>query len=181
MNKRPNAGFTLIELLIVVALIGIIAAIAVPGLLRARIAGNESSAISSLRVINSSQHSYMTTCGNGFYASSLTILADPAPVGAAFISPDLGGSAVVDKSGYRLTMGEGSEATAALRNGCNPSGVAASLFSSYYAANAPISPGQTGTRWFWTNTTGTVFTANTDVFAGIEVGNAQPGVGAPLQ
>ena len=182
MPRHPHAGFTLIELLIVVALIAIMAAIAVPGLLRARVAANESSAISSLRVINSSQHAYMTTCGNGYYASSLLILADPAPVGAAFISPDLGAATIVDKSGYRVTMAEGSEATAALRNGCNPSGTAANLYSSYYASNSPLVGGQTGTRWFWTNTAGTIFTSNTiNAFVGVQIGNAAPGVGAPLQ
>lgn len=180
MHRRHDSGFTLIELLIVVGLIAILAAIAVPALMRARIAANESSAISSLRVLNSSQHSYMQTCGNGFYASSLPILADPALVGAGFISPDLGASMVVDKSGYRLTMAQGSEATAAVKDGCNPLGTAANLYSSYYASNAPISGGQTGTRWFWTNTTGTIFTASSNAFAAIQVGNAQPGAGAPL-
>jgi prepilin-type N-terminal cleavage/methylation domain-containing protein len=181
MRTRTEAGFTLIEVLIVVAIIGVLAAVAVPGLLRARIAGNEASAIASLRVVNSAQHAYMTSCGNGFYASALPILADPAPTGAAFISPDLGVAATIDKSGYHLLMEQGSESVAAPQDGCNPSGNAADLFSSYYASNVPSISGRTGTRWFWTNTLGTLFTSAADDFAASTVGNSLPGAGGPLQ
>lgn len=181
MRKSQDAGFTLIELLLVVALIGIIAAIATPGLLRARTAGNEASAIASLRVVNNAQQVYASSCGNGFFASSLTILGDSAAGGAPFISPDLGGATAVDKSGYRLAMAEGSEALPADKDGCNASGIASVLFSSYIASNQPISAGLTGTRWFFTNATGAIFTSTADDFDAQTLGNVKPSTGVPLQ
>src|SRR5579862_7168438 len=135
MRIRNTKGFTLIE---VVAIIGIIAAIAVPGLLRARMSGNEASAIGSLRAINSSESTYSSSCASNGYAQKLADLA-LAPTGstAAFISPDLA-SDPSTKSGYTVSLaaGTGSTNVTTAANTCNTA--AAGAVSIYYAAAAPV-------------------------------------------
>ena len=133
---RKQKGFSLIELLIVVAIILIIAAIAIPNLLRARIAANESSAVASVRTLNTAQISYNSAYPTVGFASALTQLSGtsctpPSSAGACLIDTQLG-SAASTKSGYSFTL----------------SGTTGTPVGTYQVRADPTSPNQTGVRYF---------------------------------
>ncbi|HET6930055.1 MAG TPA: prepilin-type N-terminal cleavage/methylation domain-containing protein [Candidatus Acidoferrum sp.] len=147
---KKQKGFSLIELLIVVAIILIIAAIAIPNLLKSKMAANESSAVGSLRTINTGEVTYASSCpANGFSASLVELNGGKAcPSGAGIIDNVLGGADPSTKSGYTFAYTAGA---------ADASGVV----SSYVLNGTPLTVNVTGNRMFCTDQSGVIrYTAN---------------------
>jgi type IV pilus assembly protein PilA len=143
--KKNSKGFSLIELLIVVAIILIIAAIAIPNLLRSRIAANQASAVGSLRTLNTAEITYSSTYNVGF-TSTMSYLAPPTTAGA---NPTSTAAGLIDsvlaggsKSGYAFAYSAGTPDSAGRIN-------------EYQFTGSPITS-STGTNFYFTDQSGVI-------------------------
>jgi type IV pilus assembly protein PilA len=156
MKNRKQSGFSLIELLIVVAIILVIAAIAIPNLIASRMAANESSAAQQTRAITTAEVVYTTQYNIGF-AGALTYLGDGGGVAvsstnASLIDSVLAGGA---KSGYSFTYAP-----------LNPD--AATHYQSFSLNANPLNPGHSGRRYFFTDQTAVIRVNNTGPASGTD-------------
>jgi type II secretory pathway pseudopilin PulG len=154
VTSGSSATVVVVVLLVVIVgivVLGIIAAIAVPGLLRARMSANEATAIGAMRAVMSAQAAYSSAAASGGYATSLRVLATPCPgASQGFILPDLG-TDPSEKSGYRIALA--SAGAPAGPPDCNGRGTE----ENYYATATPVTHGSTGRRSFSTSAAGTIF------------------------
>lgn len=147
-QMRKQKGFSLIELLIVVAIILIIAAIAIPNLMRSRMAANEASAVGSVRTINTAEVTYSSAYPDLGFTGTLSSLGGSATSCAASTGATSTNACLIDsvlasgtKSGYKFTL----------------SGAGASKPNYTYASNAdPVTPGQSGQRHFMSDQSGVI-------------------------
>jgi type II secretory pathway pseudopilin PulG len=166
---RKAQGFALIDMIFVTGIIGLLMSIATPRLIMAKQSAGAASAIGTMRTIGSSQLTYALTCGNGFYAPSLTTLGKaPAGSNEAFITPGLGAADTVVKATYTIQM------TATAYAGAPPTcnGLAGGNAGQAFVAGADPTE-MTNKRFFATNANNMIYEHSVSLYA------TMPETGAP--
>jgi prepilin-type N-terminal cleavage/methylation domain-containing protein len=171
-------GFTLIDMLFVVALIGLLSTLAIPGLMRARGAAQSSSALGTIRVVNSAQLSFAITCGLGFYSPDFPTLARKPPSAIdAYLAPELATGPTFMKSGYNFSMA--GSALAGAPATCNGLGAGESAPGYAVVADQLDAP-PTGGRFFGSNADGVIYEDSGSLGA-IMPESGPPASGTPLK
>ena len=170
-------GFTLIDMLFVIALIGVLSTLAIPGLMRARGAAQSSSALGTIRVVNSAQLSFAITCGLGFYSPDFPTLARRPPGATeAFLPSGLASGPTFVKSGYNFSLAGTSIAGAP--GTCN--GLGAGLAAPGYAVVADqIDASPKGGKFYGSNADGVIY-QHTASLALIMPESGGPSSGSPI-
>jgi hypothetical protein len=176
-GARGESGFTLIDMLFVIALIGLLSTLAIPGLMRARGAAQSASALGTMKVVNSAQLSFAITCGLGFYSPDFkTLGAKPPAAIDAFLAPEMTAGPTFIKSGYSFSMaGVGIQGAPA---SCN--GLPANAASSGYAMVGDPLDVTPPARYFGTNADGTIYEDSASYVATMPETGPPPG-GAPIK
>jgi prepilin-type N-terminal cleavage/methylation domain-containing protein len=157
--RTQAKGFTLVELLIVIAIIGVIAAISIPALLRARLSANETVSVGDIRTWISAEAAYHGV-NAGFYDSNTICLTAPnvcmatySPTGPTFIDSQL--ASLATKSGYARFMGSDAGSPPTIPPGASPSSTSAAVLVAI-----PVTPGKTGVRGLAGDTSGVLCTCS---------------------
>jgi type II secretory pathway pseudopilin PulG len=176
VSIRKAEGFALIDLIFVCGIIGLLASISMPNLMQARSAAGATSAIGTMRALNSGELTFALTCGSGFYAPSLTVLGT-APPGSreAFVGTGLGEADTVIRSTYAIQLTATPFADAP--SSCN--GLAMGAAGQGFKAAAD-STAAGGSRFFATSASGVIYENTSTLWADMpEVG--EPPVGHQLR
>lgn len=176
MRVAKAQGFALIDLIFVVGIIGVLASVGLPGMLQARQSAAGAAAIGAMRSIDSAELTFALTCGNGFYAPSLTALGVPSPGShEPFLGGGLTTSDTVIKSSYSFTLeGDPYGGAPASCNGLAPGETA----QGFVAVAEPTEP--SNTRHFGTNASGAIYEHTDTLYAAMpEIGT--PSVGHPIR
>jgi prepilin-type N-terminal cleavage/methylation domain-containing protein len=172
--EGAKAGFTLVELMIVMAILGILLAVAFARYRGMRARANEASAVASLRTIVEAERAFALTCGHHNYATTLPALGRPVPAtGQPFLSPDLTSADTIVHSGYVFHM------TATPLGDALPSCNGVPVSAGYGVAADPQTPGTSGTRFFAVNADGNVY-ADTATFTDNLPETGPPGHGVEV-
>jgi prepilin-type N-terminal cleavage/methylation domain-containing protein len=176
-RRRAQRGFTLIDLLFVIAIVGLLSVLALPGIMRARGAAQASSALGTMRAINSGQLSYAITCGLGFYAPNLPTLGIRPPASSdAFLPDGLTSGLTVLRHGYAFTV-EGTP-LAGTPPTCNGLGGGQSA-PGYLTLGDPIDTVATA-RYFGTNAEGILY-EHSATLKGVMPESGVPAAGLPIK